>query len=141
MWEHPPGFPYASASQAWLRTAVKKIHVRKKPARRLLPSQLVSHRTVKRLTRYVHQSGKMSFTSRLSESVVNTELPCTPQAGQNPALGCDVEPVDLQQLCRGTALGRVGVAGVEEVLENSQCMNVGHLEEAIWGFFQNKGCR
>lgn len=101
----------------------------------------MSHRTVKQLTRYVNQSGKMFFTSRLSEFVVNTELPCTPQAGQNPALRCDVEPADLQQLCRGTALGRVGVAGVEEVLENSQCMNVGHLEKAILGFFENKGCK
>lgn len=107
----------------------------------LLLSQLVSHRMVKQLTRYVNQSGKMSFTSRLSEFVVNTELPCSPQAGQDPALGRDVEPVDLQQLCRGTPLGVVGVAGVEEVLENSQCMNVGHLERAILGFFQNKGCK
>lgn len=107
----------------------------------LLPRWLVSHRTVKLLPRYVHQSGKMSFTSRLNEFVVNTELPCTPQAGHNPALGRDVEPVDLQQLCRGTALGTVGAAGVEEVLENSQCMNGGHLEKAILGFFQNKGCK
>lgn len=94
---------------------------------------------LKQLTRYVNQSGKMSFTSWLSEFVVNTELPCSPQAGQDPALGRDVKPVDLQQLCRGTPLGGFGVAGVEEVLENSQCMNVGHLEKAIWGFFQNKG--
>lgn len=104
----------------------------------LLPSRLVSHRTRKRLTRYVNQSGKMSFTSRLSEFVVNTELPCSPQAGQDPALGRDVEPVDLQQLCRGTPLDRVGVAGVEEVLENSQCVNVGHLEKAILGLLKNK---
>lgn len=107
----------------------------------LLPSQPVSHRTVKQLTRRVNQSGKMSFTSRLSEFVVNTELPCTPQAGQDPALGRDVEPVDLQQLRRGTSPGRVGVAGVEEVLENSQCMYVGHLEKARSGVFQNKRCK
>lgn len=83
----------------------------------------------------------MSFTSRLSEFVVNMELPCTPQAGQDFALGRDVEPVDLQQLCRGTPLGRVEVAGVEEVLENSQCVNVGHLENLISGLFHNKGCK
>lgn len=107
----------------------------------LFPSQLVSHRTVKQTTHWFNQSRKMSFTSRLSEFVVNTELPCTPQAGKDFALGRDVEPVDLQQLCRETPLSRVGLAGVEEVLENSQCMNVGHLENAIFGFIFNKGCK
>lgn len=110
----------------------------------LLPSRPVSHRTVKQLKRCVNQSGKMSFTSRLSEFVVNTELPCTPQAGQDPALGRDVEPVDLQQLRRGTSFGRVGVAGIEEVLENSKCMNVGDLEKAkslSRSLFKNKECK
>lgn len=61
----------------------------------------------------------MSFTFWLSEFVVHTESSCIPQTGECPALCCDVEPVDLQQLYSGTPFGRVRVGSIEVVLKHS----------------------
>lgn len=62
---------------------------------------------------------KLSFTFGLSEFMINPQSFRIPQAGERPAVCCDVEPVDLQQLCRGTPFGRVRVDSIEVVLKHS----------------------
>lgn len=60
--------------------------------------------------------------------MVNTQLFGIPEGSERLALRCDVEPVDLYQLHRGTPFGRVRVGSVEVVLKHRQCVDVRHLK-------------